>query len=1696
LNGKKVDDGAAALKRRFFSLFCLATAFILAGGALYYRSYRGLLAENAEAFLSSVHQYKQDQLAFWRQERLNDVGSLLDSPLLSVYLERYAAGPGDRELAALLKKRFESFIKHNNYHAALLTDASGRIYLNAGEHEDSPCPEVKNIIARTAAGGGAEMGDIVFEAGDKKPHLDIAARATGGRGGRALYLVLRADPEDYLYPLLKKWPAPSKTGETLLVRAEGGQVLYLNELRYQPGSAARLRLPLSAKELPAAMALSGAAGLVSGRDYRGRPVLAYVGRVPGTGWSLVAQMDKAELFAGAGRVTVLLLLLMLALVAVTGAAAFFMLKLQTEGLFKKLAAKEAESEEYRIGFEALADQANESMVVTDQKAWRMVNVNRKACETYGYTREEMLKLKPEDLVAPGRLAVFNERFKGVAGGEGLVYESENRRKDGTLFPVEVSASCVEFGSRKYVYFICRDITERKKAEEALRLSQQRRALYFEQTPLAVIEFSLDGKISEWNPAAADIFGYARSEALGRHWNFIVPREVWPYLDGVWEAIIKQHGGSRASNKNLTKDGRLVECEWFNTPLVDASGKTIAVSSLIMDVTERKQAEEKLRESERRLAALIANLPGIAYRCRNDAQWSMDFISEGCLKMTGYAPEELTGNRVLSFGDLIIPEDRDPVWNTVQDALEKKTQFQLSFRLRRKDGELRSAFWQGAGVRDEKGGLLGLEGLITDITDIKKAEEKIGLQDELLRLTGDMAKIGGWEFDPVTGSGTWTPELWKIHDLDPDRSVDVKSSLSFYTPESRARMENAIKAAVESARPYELELELVSAKGRRKWVRSVGNPVVVNGKVVKVQGTFQDISEQKAAAEILRITEERFRQLFETMEEGFATHEVILDDKGVPVDYRFLDVNPAFERLTGLHKKEIQGRRVLEVLPATEKAWIEKYGRVALTGQTLHMQDYSATLDRWYEVSAFRPRPGQFAVSFLDITERKKAEEEKVKLLERLNLATSAANIGIWDWDIPNNTLLWDDRMYELYRIRKEDFAGAYEAWMSTVHPKDRAKTGALIKNVLAGATDYDVEFRAVWPDGQVRVIKAKGLLMRDAAGRPRRMIGVNQDITAQRKADELIRENETIFSAFLEHSPVYIFFKDREMRSLRLSRNYEKMLGMPLEKALGKSMDELFPSELSRSMVADDQRVLQEGKVVIVREELNGKSYETTKFPVLKDGKPNMLAGFTVDITARKQAEAALYESEKAVRRKLDAILSPETDISALELSDIIDSEKIQKLMDKFYRLTGIGIGILDLQGRVLVGTGWQEICTKFHRINPEACRLCVESDLELSRDVPPGTFKQYKCKNNMWDMSTPIMLGKTHVGNIFLGQFLYDDEIPDKEVFLQQARRYGFDERAYLEALDQVPRWSRKTVEAAMSFYAAFAEMIGHLSYSNIKLANALEERKRAQHALEKSENGLRAKNLELEDFIYIASHDLRTPLVNIQGFSENIARNCAELWSSLETPGAPVPGAARARELLATAIPEGLKFIASGVNRMDALVTALLKVARLGRLELKPELVDMDKLMADLLKGMAFQLKALGAQVHLGKLPPCAGDPERLAQVFANILDNAVKYSDPKRKLVIRISGARPAAGTVSYTVVDNGQGLAPEEAREKVWKLLYRAKPRGAVPGEGIGLTISKRIVEKHGGCIKAAPVPGGGAAFTVDLPVMGEGGAAVC
>ncbi len=192
-------------------------------------------------------------------------------------------------------------------------------------------------------------------------------------------------------------------------------------------------------------------------------------------------------------------------------------------------------------------------------------------------------------------------------------------------------------------------------------------------------------------------------------------------------------------------------------------------------------------------------------------------------------------------------------------------------------------------------------------------------------------------------------------------------------------------------------------------------------------------------------------------------------------------------------------------------------------------------------------------------------------------------------------------------------------------------------------------------------------------------------------------------------------------------------------------------------------------------------------------------------------------------------------------LADIVDVAALQSVLEDFHALTSIGMAIVDVEGTVLAKIGWQDICTQFHRVHPDSCRHCVESDTRLSEGVAVGCFKLYKCRNNMWDLSTPIVMGDRRLGNLFMGQFFFEDETPDVALFREQARRYGYDEAAYLAALARAPKVNRETVERAMALCAKLAALISRINQSNNHLAAALGERDQLLRSMRESEERLR---------------------------------------------------------------------------------------------------------------------------------------------------------------------------------------------------------------------------------------------------------------
>ena len=287
----------------------------------------------------------------------------------------------------------------------------------------------------------------------------------------------------------------------------------------------------------------------------------------------------------------------------------------------------------------------------------------------------------------------------------------------------------------------------------------------------------------------------------------------------------------------------------------------------------------------------------------------------------------------------------------------------------------------------------------------------------------------------------------------------------------------------------------------------------DGSPKQIFGVIHDITHRKQAEKAVRASEKKYRQLFNSMIDGYALHEIICNDKGHPVDYRFLDINPAFEKLTGLKKAAIIGRTVLEVLPDTEPIWIEKYGKVALTGESLSFSSYSAGLRKYYSVTAFSPGKNQFAVMFVDVTEQKRAEEALRTSEQQLSIASQITKVGYWEYESEKDLFMFTDHFYKIFRTTAEE-AGGYQMssrqYAQKFVPPDDWDVVLEEKRKTRDTTDPNytntLEHRMIYSDGEIGYISVSIFVVKDFSGKTIKTYGVSQDITERIKLQNQIKK--------------------------------------------------------------------------------------------------------------------------------------------------------------------------------------------------------------------------------------------------------------------------------------------------------------------------------------------------------------------------------------------------------------------------------------------------------------------------------------------------------------------------------------------------------------------------------------------------------------
>jgi len=360
--------------------------------------------------------------------------------------------------------------------------------------------------------------------------------------------------------------------------------------------------------------------------------------------------------------------------------------------------------------------------------------NPKLQEYTGYTEEELSLMKPTSIVHPDDWHLINEILDQNRASEVPSVPMELRiiTRTGEVRWMMLTYTTIFYLKGQALLLNMVDITDLKVAREKLDELTALQSSILASIPHAVIGID-HRRIVFSNHAVETVFGWKPEEVIGKTMSFFVQdRKAYTREARKIYRKLKEAQTYSAEYTYRKKDGSDVIC-LTSFSRIGEKGYDRRIISTHTDITEKRMAEVSLRESQRRLATLMGNLPGMAYRCKNDSKWTMEFVSEGSYALTGYRPAELIDNETMSYGDLVHPDDRDYVWGAVQDALENRERFQIMYRILTAGGRVKWVWEKGLGVFTPEGELHAVEGFISDITERKNAEEQLRRSRRQLRI---------------------------------------------------------------------------------------------------------------------------------------------------------------------------------------------------------------------------------------------------------------------------------------------------------------------------------------------------------------------------------------------------------------------------------------------------------------------------------------------------------------------------------------------------------------------------------------------------------------------------------------------------------------------------------------------------------------------------------------------------------------------------------------------------------------------------------------------------------------------------------------------------------------------------------------------------------------------------------------------------
>ncbi|MEG4032978.1 PAS domain S-box protein [Microcoleus sp. S36b_A4] len=1398
---------------------------------------------------------------------------------------------------------------------------------------------------------------------------------------------------------------------------------------------------------------------------------------------------------------------------------------------KILALSELEASKKFLNYtiDAVADPL---FVKDEQHRW--ILLNDAFCKLIGKQREELLGKSDYDFFPKQEAEIFWHTDQQVFR-TGKENESEEIFTDanGTKHILSTKKNVFEnTDGSKILVGIIRDITEDRRKQLAQQESEARLRQLAANLPGIIYQFRLstDGhKSFPYISSGSRYLFELEPENIQQNpqllFDFIHPDDRQKFEESIavsaadmqpwqqeWRAIVPS--GKLKWMQGVSRPERV------DRPTEIGQEGDIVWEGMVLDITDLKQAEAALRESEARFRSLVENIPGAICRSLYDAEWTMLFISDEIEVISGYPAGDFIRNNPLSFASIVHEADKEMVDRQISAAVESKQPYNLEYRIVCADGAVRWMSERGRPTYNLEGLVLWLDRAIFDITDRKQAELTLCLVTQAVDSASDAIAIADLDGYSVYHNQAFIQRYgYTVEELN-----NAGGPAVMYPKSQDLRK---LFRVMRKGFSWESEIEIKSKNGdiietflRANCIKnSASQPI---GMIAIIA----DLTEIKRTESALKLSQERLQLAVSGSSLG-------LWDWNIPTGETYFDFY--WKSMLGYAETEIENnlKGWESLLHPEDRVKVMECLNSYLEGETDIYEVEFRMLNKagnWQWILAMGKvveydewgAPLRITGTHKDISARVAAEAEKTQLIaslqqlaEQLQAAQKIARIGNWESDRETGIITWSEELFRVYG-RELNRPPTMEELLEQIHPDDKESFSQVVQKAVTEGTAYDIDHRIYVPSGEIRHVNAKGQSVKNELGQVVRLFGTAMDITHRKKAETALQESEQRFRAVFEQAALGIVKVWPDGQFLNANQGFCNIVGYSELELKSRNVGDIsHPEDVAADVESRDRLLAGEIFNYSLEKRFIRKDgsfvWANMTVSLVRDGfgEPSYVIAVIEDISTRKLAEAILRQQ---LKRERLVVAMLERIRSSLNLEEILTKtvaevrQFLQTDRTVIYRFNPDWSGFITVES---VAQNWQSLqgITIKDSCFEESCASAYEHGRPLAVDdiykaglseCYINLLSQFQVRANL---VVPILQGEKLWG------LLIAHECAGPRHWLE----------IEVECLKQISVQLAIAIQQSMLFEQAQSEIA---------------DRKQAESALQESEARERSKALELEaainklrttqaqlvqnekmvslgQLVAGVAHEINNPVSFIHGNlspARNYTLDLLELIKVYQhyCPHPPAQVLEKIDEIdldyIAEDFPKLFNSMQVGTERIVEIVKSLRNFSRLD--ESAGKSVNIHEGIDSTLMILQNRLKSHSSygEIQIFKdyqlLPPIECFPGELNQVFMNILINAIdalEERDKQRSIeecdrhpsTIAIRSYQAGAGFVAVSIADNGRGI-PESVRSRLFDPFFTTKPVGK--GTGLGLSISHSIiVDRHGGRLSCISTPGEGAEFVIEIPV---------